>query len=242
MNSAVLFLCAALAALPSAGTAKPENTKKAAPAAAATGTIAGHVTVTGKIKKAKKFSPYADVYGGGGGARPGKTDEPGHLLVYLDGVAGSYPPPAAPAVLDQRDRAFSPDLLPVLAGTTVDFVNHDRIYHNVFSYSQPHPFDLGRRGQGEKRSVVFDRLPPEGIGVIKVNCEIHANMRATVLVMRNPYWQVLPETGGELRLERVPAGTWKVRAWHASLEGEPVSVTVKAGETARIALALRGGT
>ncbi len=243
---APIFLAALMVTVPPPATAASRSKKKVspapAPAASARGSLTGVVIIKGKVKKMRKFNPYADVYGGGAGSVTPKSDEPGHLAVYLEGDAAGFPAPAEHAVLDQQDRAFSTDLLPILAGTAVDFTNHDRIYHNVFSYSQPAPFDLGRRAQGEKRTVVFDKLPPRGIGIIKINCEIHANMRATVLVMRNPYWVVLPETGGPYRLDNLPPGTWTLTGWHAGLAAEPVTVTVRAGETTVMDLTLHGGS
>ncbi len=235
---------AALALLVAWGTAHPAQAakkaarKKAAPAAQAT--LTGTVTIKGHIKKVKKFNPYSDIYGGGAGKKADKPDEPGHLCVYLDGVAGTFPAPAEHAVLDQQDRAFTTDLLPVLAGTTVDFTNHDKIYHNIFSYSQPVPFDLGRRAGGEKRSVLFDKLPPDGVGVIKVNCDIHANMHAAILVMRNPFWAVLTETGGTFTLKGVPPGSYTLTGWHVSLTPVAVPVTLKAGEIAHADLVMQG--
>ena len=38
----------------------------------------------------------------------------------------------ARVTLDQRSETFVPHLLAITAGTTVDFPNHDRTYHNVF--------------------------------------------------------------------------------------------------------------
>lgn len=233
------FACALLlAAAPGRAARKP---KAVSPVAAGTGSLRGTVIIKGKIKKVKKkFNPYADIYGGGAGKQAGKSDEPGHLCVYLEGEAESAPVPAEHAILDQQDRAFTTDLLPVLVGTAVDFTNNDRIYHNVFSYSEPQKFDLGRRGAGEKRTVVFDKLPPRGIGIILVNCEIHANMHAAILVMRNPFWAVLPETGGPFAIDHVPAGTYTLTAWQGTLKPAPVTVTIQAGRTTRMDLTMLG--
>ncbi len=236
----VLALAVALTAGLSlvAGAAPASKKKPARKAAAKTGAIEGAVTVVGKIKKVKKaFNPYADVYGG---YAEKKDPPPAHLCVYLEEVPGAWPAPAAHAVLDQRDREFTVDILPVLPGTSVDFTNHDTIFHNIFSYSKPNDFDLGRRAGGETVTRVLDRLPAKGIGVVSANCEIHSNMKATILVMRNPFFRVLPETGGPFRLEGVPAGTYRLTAWHASLVPRPVSVTVAAGGTAPASLELRG--
>jgi plastocyanin len=230
-----------LAAGPGDAAKKAKPAKPVTAGATAMGSIRGTVVLHGRIKKVKKkFNPYADIYGGGAGKQAGKSDEPGHLCVYLEGEAGSFPPPAEHAVLDQQDRAFTTDLLPILVGTSVDFTNHDRIYHNVFSYSEPQKFDLGRRGAGEMRTVVFDKLPPRGPGVLLVNCEIHTNMHATILVLRNPFWAVLPETGGAFEIRNVPPGTYTLTGYQGSLKPLPVTVKVTAGQSAQAELVMQG--
>lgn len=242
-RSSLPMLLAAMLCLPAGADAAPSRAgKKPARRAVATavraGAITGTVTIRGKIKRVRKaFNPYGDVYGG----FPEKKDPPpAHLCVYLEEVPGKWAAPAAHAVLDQRDREFTTDLLPILPGTAVDFTNHDSIFHNVFSYSKPNEFDLGRRGGGETVTRIFDRLPPKGIGVVAANCEIHSNMKATILVMRNPFWAVLPEAGGAFRMDGVPPGTYRLNGWHASLTPRPLSVTVKPGATVTVACEMQG--
>ena len=43
---------------------------------------------------------------------------------------------AGRALMDQRNETFVPHVLAVTVGTTVDFPNSDRTYHNVFSLSK----------------------------------------------------------------------------------------------------------
>ena len=74
------------------------------------------------------------------------------------------------AVMDQRNEAFAPHVLAVTTGTTVEFPNSDRIYHNVFSLSKTRTFDLGRYAVGRSKSVRFDRP-----GIVRVFCDIHSH-------------------------------------------------------------------
>jgi len=203
--------------------------------------IRGKVVVQGLKKSAsREFNPYSELYGSPHKKAAG-TERPGHLLVYLEHVPGKWHPPAKHAILDQVNRQFTVDLLPVLVGTVVNFTNHDRIYHNVFTYSELQPFDLGRRARNETRSVEFHRLPQAGIGVIRVGCEIHANMHSVILVMRNPFWAVVDENGGSFEIRNVPPGTYTLTGWHDSLKAEPVRVDVASGRVAEVVLNMAGG-
>jgi hypothetical protein len=127
--------------------------------------------------------------------------------------------------LRQAQMMFHPLLLPVLVGTTIDFPNNDDLYHNVFSYSQPREFDLGRYPQGQSRSVIFDRK-----GVVKVYCDIHTYMYATILVLENPCFAV-PEDDGTYVIKDVPPGTYRVTYWYGRKKVATLAVTVHEGQT-----------
>jgi plastocyanin len=242
--SKVSWLVAGLAAALSAAhpgypaAARDPGTPPKVAAGPGTGTLTGTVVVRGRLRKARRvFNPYAQVYGPSASS---PTGLPRHLCVYLEDVPGAWHPPAGHEILGQRNREFTTDLLPVLRGTDVDFVNYDRFFHNIFSYSRPNDFDLGRRGSGETVTRTFSELPPRGIAVVSINCEIHANMKSTILVMRNPFWQLLPETGGTFRLEGLPPGTYRLTGWHVSLAPRPVTVTVKDGHETSATLVMQG--
>jgi len=129
-------------------------------------------------------------------------------VIYLESEAMKarvYVPPSEHPLLDQKDLMFHPQVLPILAGTTVDFPNRDNLFHNVFSYSQPKEFDLGRYPTGMQKSVRFDKP-----GVVRVYCDIHSHMNATILVLENPYF-VVPDDQGSFSIKDVPRGTYTVR-------------------------------
>jgi plastocyanin len=126
----------------------------------------------------------------------------------------------ARARMDQRNEAFVPHLLAIMAGTTVDFPNNDHTYHNVFSLSKVHPFDLGRYASGQSKSVRFDRP-----GIVRVFCDIHSHMSAFILVFSHRFFAVTGE-GGRYRIDDVPPGTYTVMVWNELADQVSRTVTV----------------
>jgi len=153
------------------------------------------------------------------------STNPPLAIVYLE---GEFPRPAVPAVVRmiQKDLTFVPSLLPVQTGTRVEFPNDDDTYHNIFSYSAPKRFDLGRY-RGDERPIpsqVFDRP-----GLVTVRCDIHDHMRALILVLDTPHFVVTDEAG-RYRLPAVPPGRYVLKAWLDSrtVHSQPVEVSADA--------------
>jgi plastocyanin len=132
-------------------------------------------------------------------------------VVYLKGdfSTGSSPPTVQ---LAQKDLAFVHALFPVQVGTRVEFPNLDDTFHNIFSYSTPKRFDLGRYRPDERPipSQVFD-VP----GLVTLRCEIHEHMRAVILVLDTPHF-VVTDADGRYRLEGLPPGRYTLKAWLSS--------------------------
>ena len=131
-------------------------------------------------------------------------------VVYLDaapqGAFEEHEP--ARVVMDQHNETFVPYVLAIPVGTTVDFTNSDRTYHNVFSLSKPRRFDLGRYASGQSKSVRFDRP-----GVVRVFCEIHSHMSAFILVFAHRFFATT-DGDGRYRIDNVPPGTYTIVAWN----------------------------
>jgi len=115
---------------------------------------------------------------------------------------------ARKAVLDQRNMKFIPFVLPVLVGTTVNFPNNDKSWHNVYSKSDAKKFDLGLYAPGKSRSIIFDKP-----GIVRILCNVHPSMEAFIVVKEHPYFAA-PDQAGNYRLDNVPVGKYRLRAWH----------------------------
>jgi hypothetical protein len=114
-----------------------------------------------------------------------------------------------------------------MVGTSVEWPNHDEIYHNVFSFSDTKPFDLGLYKKDDPiQSVKFDKP-----GRVDVFCSIHSRMNCIVLVLENPYFAATDKKGKYL-IQNVPPGAYKLKAWHERLPSLTKEITVaENGET-----------
>lgn len=139
------------------------------------------------------------------------STDPPLAVVYLEG-AFPRPEPEPLVQLPQKDLAFVPSLLPVQVGTRVEFPNLDDAYHNIFSYSPPKRFDLGRYRPDERPipSQVFD-VP----GLVTLRCDIHEHMRGIILVLDTPHF-VVTDAEGRFQLRGLPAGRYTLKAWLSS--------------------------
>ena len=124
------------------------------------------------------------------------------------------------ARINPINEQFVPRVLAITTGTTVDFPNSDRIYHNVFSLSKPRTFDLGRYAAGMSRAVRFDRP-----GIVRVFCEIHSHMSAWVLVFNHPFFAATDDEG-RYSIPNVPPGTYSLAVWHETLPRETRRIVV----------------
>ncbi|HEX2569987.1 MAG TPA: hypothetical protein VH877_10560 [Polyangia bacterium] len=110
-------------------------------------------------------------------------------------------------IMEQRNRNFGPHVLVVPVGSTVAFPNFDSIYHNVFSRSDAKPFDLGLYKAGQEREVTFDKE-----GIVRLGCNLHANMQGYIVVSASPYYTVTDATG-HFSFRNLEPGKYHLRAW-----------------------------
>lgn len=109
--------------------------------------------------------------------------------------------------VSHKGQAFSPRVLVITTGTTVDFKNDDRIYHNAFSLSKSKPFDLGIYPVGTSKFVTFEQP-----GLVRVYCNMHPDMISNILVLANRYFFVTADDG-QYSIDDLPDGDFTVRIW-----------------------------
>lgn len=185
---------------------KPET--KPTPAAEPAKPVASGSTVTGRLEL---------VAGSAGAIQAGELADG---LVYFLPKAGAPKPKPGTFTIDTRSKGFSPSLLVVPQGSTVRFPNRDTILHNVFSRTPGSSFDFGHYGPGESKQVVFNKP-----GLVIVNCNVHHNMRADVVVLATPYY-TRPDRNGRYSLTGLPAGPGTLVFWHPRAQAQSVAVTL----------------
>jgi len=154
-----------------------------------------------------------------------------NVVVFLKDAPPRAVPPRR-AAIRQRGETFVPRVVAVPVGSTVDFPNDDPIYHNVFSLSRARTFNLGRFPRGESRAVKFDKA-----GIVKVFCDIHSHMAASVVVFNHP-WFTVPDAEGNFEIGNLPPGNPQITAWHERLGDTTIRVRTEGGRAASVEFVL----
>jgi plastocyanin len=195
------------------------------------GSVIGRVVLAGRIRGAalpsNAYQPRAVSR-----RRSESAPEIRNVVVYLTNAAFSGALPTTRTQIRQTNESFSPRVVAITRGSTIDFPNGDPIFHNVFSLSPAATFDLGRFPRGASRSRVFDKA-----GLVKVYCHLHSHMSATILVLEHPYFTV-PELDGTFALEGVPEGRYTLVAWHERVGERSSLIQIEAGRTTSADLSL----
>jgi len=104
------------------------------------------------------------------------------LSIYFCGLLGTAIAHAEEYTIGQKNKLFIldgkvVDTITVKQGDTINFMNDDPWFHNIYSLSKTKTFDLGSYPQGESRAVTFDKK-----GVMEIECAIHPDMHLKVIV------------------------------------------------------------
>jgi plastocyanin len=159
----------------------------------------------------------------------------GKSVVYVDTIAGkTFPAPKDHPVMDQKGLMFSPHVMLVQQGTTVEFLNSDTVQHNVFwtaiGGDKKLGHNLGTWPKGEKRSFTFDKP-----GVVPVLCNVHPEMAGYLVVSPTPYFAETDDSGA-YKIKDVPDGSYTVMVWHEGAKNQSKPVTVAGGGKADFTL------
>lgn len=147
----------------------------------------------------------------------------GDAVLYIDKIASkTFPAPKEHAMMDQKNLKFVPHVLPVLVGTTVDFLNSDDVLHNVFSPDKcVDKFNLGSWPKGHTKSYTFNVAGCPAT----LLCNVHPEMEGYVVVVETPYFAV-SAADGSYTIKDVPPGKYTLKIWHQKLKGKDVPVEV----------------
>jgi hypothetical protein len=153
------------------------------------------------------------------------------LVRLIDAPAQAAP--SNPVVIDQVSCVFRPRVQGAVRGQQIEIRNGDHTLHNVhgylgnstlFNYAQPASAPPVERGL------------PDGARVLKLKCDVHPWMTAYVVVNDNRYFAVTA-SDGRFAIEGVPAGTFRVEAWHERFGIKAALVTLREGQAAHVEFA-----
>jgi plastocyanin len=159
---------------------------------------------------------------------------PGKSVVYLEASTPATPAAGKTAVMDQKGLVFVPHVLVVQTGTTVDFLNSDKVQHNVFwpsiSGDKKKTHNLGTWPQGQKKQFKFDDP-----GVVTLLCNVHPEMAAFIIVSPTPYFAET-DADGAYTIANVPDGEYTANGWHEGKKLQSKKITVKGDTSADFTL------
>jgi len=207
---------------------------------AAAGSIKGTVLVTGQIPAQKKVDVTIDQYVCGtekdaGDLLLSPRKELKNAVVWLENPpAGAAAPPAAKVEMDQNGCVFIPRVVVVPAGGTVDFLNSDRLLHNI--HATPKLNVSFNRTQPKDRTIPVTFAKAE---IVRINCDLHSWMIGWVVVSAHPYYAI---TGadGQFTFDNLPPGKYDLHVWHERLGTVQASATVGGQQPARLTVEMKG--
>ncbi|HWR00574.1 MAG TPA: carboxypeptidase regulatory-like domain-containing protein [Chlorobaculum sp.] len=137
------------------------------------------------------------------------------------------------ATIEQKNLAFTPHVVAIPVGSTVSFVNRDKVNHDIFADDKSKKLDINTSTPGLIKKAVFDKA-----GVVNLLCTIHAEMSGYVVVVNSNYYAVTGNDG-KFSISNVPPGRYEVEVWSEKLKKtEKKSVTVREGSTSRLTISL----
>jgi plastocyanin len=155
-----------------------------------------------------------------------------NVFVYVKDGLGNYyfDTPTEPAKLDNHGCKYVPHVMGVRVGQPIEISNSDQTMHNVNALPKVnHGFNFSLILPGMKQTKTFTAREV----MVFFKCDVHPWMNAYVGVVDHPYYAVTAD-GGTFELKNLPAGTYKVEAWHEKLGTQLQDVTLGEKESKAI--------
>ncbi len=202
------------------------------------GSISGKVSFTGKDPSPLVFKISKDNDVCGVGNREidyvrVNGDALADVVVYLDKVkqGKAFDASNKDAKILQKACEFMPYMQVMQNEGNAEIINKDPVLHNIHSYEII----------GKAKKTVMNISQPEigtinkkiklkrGVGM-KIECDAHDFMHGFVFVAKNPYYAKVAEDG-TYTIDNIPAGKYKVRAFHGTLGTQKGKATIAGGDT-----------
>lgn len=212
-----------------------------APGVGLCGSVTGKVTLAGQPPAAKKVDVTIDQYVCGTAKdaedlQVSPQRELKNAVVWIDNPPpnAAWPAPQATKVeMDQTKCVFIPHIVIVPAGGTVDFLNSDRLLHNIHTTPKINP--AINRTQPKDRTIPFTFEKAE---IVRINCDLHAWMQAWVVVAAHPFYAIT-SADGQFSFDNLPPGQYKLQVWHERLGTTSATVTVAGQQPARVTVEMK---
>jgi plastocyanin len=152
----------------------------------------------------------------------GEEQNSNGVLIYIEHVDSTFTPLKKTVVMDQKNFMFVPKVLPVLAGTTVNFLNSDSVLHNVFTPTKcAGSFNLGTWPRGQFRSYTFNNAGC----FVTILCDVHPYMQAWIPVLQNPFFAQTNQDG-EYEINNIPPGNYRLIIWYPFYKTKSIQVVL----------------
>lgn len=202
--------------------------------------IKGRVVVAGAVPAPKKVEVTIDQYVCGSEKDAGDLlvspqKELRNAVVWIENPPAGAPAPPLPVKteIDQKACMFVPRIVVIPAGGTVDFLNSDRLLHNI--HATPKLNVSFNRTQPKSRTIPVTFAKPE---IVKINCDLHSWMAAWVVVAAHP-WYAITGADGQFAFDDLPPGQYRLSVWHERLGTVPAIVTISDAQPGRVTVEMK---